>query len=125
MDNITIAKIQKLFRDSKTKGVDQKLGFVGKFYNTAFYGDVYMAYVEYKGKSLPKKGLNIDYIIKDSKQGLIVCVEKKFLPALQHLKILTKDDVNSVKEIKNGLIVDTTLTKNLQNIKYSELGLDK
>lgn len=123
MDNIIMAKIKKVFGAQETKGVGQKLTFISKFFNTPLYGDVYMANVVYSGRKL-RRTLSVDYIIKEGAHGLKVCVEPKFLPELEHIKVVSGGDLTDLKELSNGLIQDKALTRKIQNLKYSELGLD-
>lgn len=123
MDNIIMAKIKKVFGAQETKGVDQKLTFISKFFNTPLYGDVYMANVVYSGRKL-RRTLSVDYIIKEGDHGLKVCVEPKFLPELEHIKAVSGGDLTDLKELSNGLIQDKALTRKIQNLRYSELGLD-
>ena len=123
MDNIIMAKIKKVFGAQETKGVDQKLTFISKFFNTPLYGDVYMANVVYSGRKL-RRTLSVDCIIKEGAHGLKVCVEPKFLPELEHIKAVSGGDLTDLKELSNGLIQDKALTRKIQSLKYSELGLD-
>ena len=125
MDRIIGAKIKKVLEESNTKGIEQKINFIGKFSQTAFYGDIYVANVIYTGKGLPSKGLSIDYIVKNSSKGLLVCVEKTQLSNLGHIKALKGEENDPFKKLPNGLILDKSLTRKIQHITSKDLGLDR
>mgnify|MGYP005781094263 CR=1 FL=1 len=124
MDSIIQAKIKKLFESNEEKKLQQKIGFIGKFYNTASYGDIYIANVIYSHKKVKDKKVSVDYIIKEGEHGLKVCIESKYLPICQQLNNLTKGDENRFKTLSNGLIQDMKLTRQIQSFNYRELGLD-